>query len=60
MTVMSYRDHVDFGIVADREQVDDVWALMDGTARALDELETVICGPRPPSAPAGERAEAVH
>jgi diacylglycerol O-acyltransferase / wax synthase len=46
MTVMSYRDHVDFGIIADRDQVDDVWALMDGTASALDELETVICGKR--------------
>src|SRR5436190_10591135 len=30
MTVMSYRDHVDFGIVADREQVDEIWSLMDG------------------------------
>jgi WS/DGAT/MGAT family acyltransferase len=44
MTVMSYRDHVDFGIIADRDQIDDVWALMDGTASALQELETVICG----------------
>jgi len=46
MTVMSYRDHVDFGIIADRDQVDDAWALMDGTAAALDELETAICGKR--------------
>jgi diacylglycerol O-acyltransferase len=46
ITVMSYRDHVDFGIVADREQVDDVWGLMEGTERALEELETVICGRR--------------
>jgi diacylglycerol O-acyltransferase / wax synthase len=44
ITVMSYRDHVDFGIIADREQVDDVWTLMDGMAQALDELESVICG----------------
>jgi diacylglycerol O-acyltransferase len=44
ITVMSYRDKLDFGIVADREQVDDVWTLMDGAARALVELETVICG----------------
>jgi hypothetical protein len=44
MTVMSYRDHVDFGIVADRDQVDDVWSLMNGAATALDELESVICG----------------
>ena len=43
---LSYRDHVDFGIIADRDQVDDVWSLMDGTAAALEELETVICGKR--------------
>ena len=48
MTVMSYRDHVDFGIITDRDQIDDAWALMDGTAAALDELETAICGkPKP-------------
>ena len=50
MTVMSYRDHVDFGIIADRDQVDDVWSLMDGAAAALEELETVICGKRPAAA----------
>jgi diacylglycerol O-acyltransferase len=50
MTVMSYRDHMDFGIIADRDQVDDVWSLMDGAAAALDELETVICGKRPATA----------
>jgi WS/DGAT/MGAT family acyltransferase len=54
ITVMSYRDHIDFGIVADREQVDDVWSLMDGAARALEELESVICGRQPTAAPAGE------
>jgi diacylglycerol O-acyltransferase len=46
MTVMSYRDHVDFGIITDRDQVDDAWALMDGTAAALDELERAVCGKR--------------
>ena len=56
MTVMSYRDHVDFGIIADRDQVDDVWSLLDGTAAALEELETVICGKRP--AANGRRGEA--
>jgi WS/DGAT/MGAT family acyltransferase len=44
ITVMSYRDHVDFGIVADREQVDDAWSLMEGTAAALAELESAIGG----------------
>src|SRR4029078_11521652 len=44
MTVMSYRDHLDFGIIADRDQVDDAWALIDGSRAALDELETALCG----------------
>ena len=58
MTVMSYRDHVDFGIIADRDQVDDVWSLMDGTAAALEELETVVCGKRP-AGPEGRRSRSV-
>ena len=58
MTVMSYRDHVDFGIVADREQVDEIWSLMDRTAAALEELESVICGGRPKPAAAPEPARA--
>jgi WS/DGAT/MGAT family acyltransferase len=44
MTVMSYRDHMDFGIVADRDQVDDAWGLLDRTRDALDELEYVYVG----------------
>jgi diacylglycerol O-acyltransferase / wax synthase len=46
ITAMSYRDHLDFGIVADREQIDDVWPLMERAESALDELERVICAPR--------------
>jgi diacylglycerol O-acyltransferase len=42
ITVMSYRDHLDFGVVADREQVDDLWSLLDGARRALDELESLV------------------
>jgi hypothetical protein len=42
LTVMSYRDHMDFGIVADRDQVDDVWTLMETAAAALDEFEHVV------------------
>jgi diacylglycerol O-acyltransferase / wax synthase len=38
ITVMSYLDHLDFGIVADREQVEDVWSLLDGLRRELDGL----------------------
>ena len=38
ITVVSYKDRVDFGIVGDREQIDDAWSLIDGMRRALDEL----------------------
>jgi diacylglycerol O-acyltransferase len=54
LTVMSYRDHMDFGIIADRDQVDDVWSLMDRTREALDELLEVICGRKPPAETAAQ------
>ena len=39
ITVMSYDGHLDFGIVADREQMRDVWKLIDWLA---DELEGLL------------------
>ncbi|HEX2233309.1 MAG TPA: wax ester/triacylglycerol synthase family O-acyltransferase [Thermoleophilaceae bacterium] len=57
ITVLSYRDHIDFGIVADREQVDDTWSMVRSAAEALDELEQVVCGGSP-RAEAGEVAAA--
>jgi len=42
ITCMSYRDGVDVGIVADAEQLDDAWPLMDGLERALDELHDAV------------------
>ena len=56
ITCISYRDHVDFGIVADRDQMDDVWPLMDGIGRALDELHAEVVGTAPDDA--GEPAPA--
>ena len=38
ITVMSYLDHLDFGIVADRDSVDDAWSMLEGLGHALDEL----------------------
>src|SRR3954453_3219183 len=35
MTVLSYRDHLDFGIITDREQIDDAWELLDNLDDAL-------------------------
>ena len=32
ITCMSYRDHIDFGIVVDREMADDAWEFMDRLA----------------------------
>ena len=58
ITCLSYRDHVDFGIVADREQLDDAWPLMDGIVRALDELAEAILGPRPAAKAPPRRREA--
>jgi WS/DGAT/MGAT family acyltransferase len=48
ITCMSYLDHMDFGIVVDRDQVDDAWPLMDRLHEALDEFEQVVCGLTPP------------
>jgi diacylglycerol O-acyltransferase / wax synthase len=46
MTAMSYRDHIDFGIVADRDMLTDAWPLMDNVRSSCDELEEEICGPK--------------
>ncbi len=62
MTVMSYRDRLDFGLVGDRDQIDDLWPLMHGLQKALDDMERMVCGepaaesePAPASEPSGER-----
>ena len=47
MTVMSYRDHLDFGLVGDRDQIEDLWPLMRGLERALDETERIVCDKGP-------------
>jgi WS/DGAT/MGAT family acyltransferase len=39
MTVMSYDGHMDFGIVADRDQMPDLWSLMDRLQDSLEELK---------------------
>jgi WS/DGAT/MGAT family acyltransferase len=46
ITCMSYEDHIDFGIVVDRDMVDDAWSLMSAHKQALDELDAVVCGTR--------------
>ena len=39
ITVMSYNGHLDWGIVADREQMQDVWCLLDWLREGLDALK---------------------
>jgi WS/DGAT/MGAT family acyltransferase len=39
ITVMSYMGHMDFGIVADRDQMPDVWCLMDWLHEELEALK---------------------
>ena len=50
ITCLSYLDHLDFGIVADRDMVDDAWSMLDGLRRALDELEALAKKPAKPRA----------
>lgn len=61
MTVMSYLDHLDFGLLACPDVVDDVRVIADGLHAALAELE-VAAGIEPPPEPvvdlAGAQAEA--
>ena len=58
ITVLSYRDRLDFGIVADREQLDDGWPLMRKLAEALDEIDDSICGSGKNVSPVTHGAEA--
>jgi diacylglycerol O-acyltransferase / wax synthase len=51
ITVMSYFGHLDFGIVADREQVPDVWSLITWLGEALEELRPPAQPRRPPAEP---------
>jgi diacylglycerol O-acyltransferase len=44
ITVMSYLDHMDFGIVADRDQISSTWPLLRAVQRAVDELAAAFGG----------------
>jgi WS/DGAT/MGAT family acyltransferase len=47
ITVMSYCGHLDFGIVADREQMRDVWKLIGWLGESLAELKKPGAVPEP-------------
>ena len=60
MTVMSYRERMDFGIVSDRDQIDDVWPLMRGAAAALEEFEHAVAGGKSRPRPKGKAKTGVR
>jgi WS/DGAT/MGAT family acyltransferase len=43
ITVMSYLDRIDVGIVADHDSIEDAWTMMEAIENALDELMEVVC-----------------
>ena len=58
ITCMSYCGHLDFGLVADREQMPDLWRVMGWLREALDELRPVGAEPVGPPAEAEAETEA--
>jgi WS/DGAT/MGAT family acyltransferase len=60
ITVMSYCGHLDFGIVADRDQMSDVWCLIEWLGDALSELETPKRKPARTKSTARRKAPAAH
>ena len=48
MTVLSYEDHLDFGIVTDRDQVPDVWFLAEEVQHAFQKLLDLVPRERAP------------
>jgi diacylglycerol O-acyltransferase len=54
ITVMSYDGHLDFGIVGDRDQIPDLWVMVEWLREGLDEL---LPGRAPEAEPAPATAE---
>ncbi len=46
LTILSYRDRIDFGIVGDREEVPDVWFLAQEVDNAFRELLDLVPAPK--------------
>jgi len=42
ITVMSYQDRLDIGVVVDRDMVDDAWTFMAAMSGALDDLKAAV------------------
>jgi WS/DGAT/MGAT family acyltransferase len=54
ITCLSYLDRVDFGIVVDRDMVDDAWSIMAAIERELELVDEAVCGPRPVADPVAD------
>jgi hypothetical protein len=42
ITVISYLDHIDVGIIGDREQLEDPWPMLEGMRAALEEFQSLL------------------
>jgi diacylglycerol O-acyltransferase len=40
--VLSYRDNLDFGLVGDRDQIPDLWRLIEDLRAELDTLAALV------------------
>ncbi len=54
ITVISYLDHIDVGIIGDREQLDDPWSMLEGMRAALEEFEGLLGDQAAAAAPPAE------
>ncbi len=54
ITVLSYRDHMDVGIIGDRDQLGDAWPMLDGLRAALEEFHGLLSAEAAAAAPAPE------
>jgi hypothetical protein len=52
ITVISYRDHMDVGIIGDRDQLEDAWTMLDGLRAALQEFHGLLGADAAAAAPA--------
>lgn len=56
LTILSYQDRIDFGIVGDREEVPDVWFLAEEVDHAFQELLDLLPQEEPARTPRARRA----
>jgi diacylglycerol O-acyltransferase len=54
ITVISYLDHIDVGIIGDREQLEDPWPMLEGMRAALHEFHSLLSEDAAAAAPAAE------